>query len=57
MREFRSDRALGDFLVSGELESPRMCRKNWLDRKSREGKRGLQEQRLRENSDGKFSRV
>lgn len=25
MREFRSDRALGDFLVSGELESPRMC--------------------------------
>lgn len=25
MREFRSDRALGDFLVSSELESPRMC--------------------------------
>ncbi|THG00392.1 hypothetical protein TEA_002108 [Camellia sinensis var. sinensis] len=25
VREFRSDRALGGFLVSGELESPRMC--------------------------------
>lgn len=57
MREFRSDRALGDFLVSGELESPRMCQEELVGWEKQRRKEGLQEQRLRENSDGKFSRV